>query len=102
MTVKTIVKVFMRFPSFCTRRGNACKYSIKRRGGKSKQQVQPVPHTIYQRGVVIMRRYEIVNYIEVSGEMVQLNTLSESEAEKVAVLIQDSLMERAGYQRKTA
>lgn len=49
-----------------------------------------------------MRRYEIVNYIEVSGEMVQLNTLSESEAEKVAVLIQDSLMERAGYQRKTA
>lgn len=49
-----------------------------------------------------MQKYEIINYIEVSGETVQLNTLSESEAEKVAVLIQDSLMERAGYRRKTA
>lgn len=69
---------------------------------RGRKQVQPVPHTIYQGGVVIMQKYEIINYIEVSGETVQLNTLSESEAEKVAVLIQDSLMERAGYRRKTA
>jgi hypothetical protein len=44
----------------------------------------------------------ISNYIEINGEDVLMDTLSEEKRKQFAVIIQDKMMEAAGYKRNTA
>ncbi len=44
----------------------------------------------------------ISNYIEINGEDVLIDSLSEEKRKQVAVMIQDKMMEAAGYKRNTA
>lgn len=65
------------------------------------QQVQPVPHTIYQRGDGAIKLPEIVNTVEISGEVFEFSDLPRKE-ERDSMQIQDTLMAIAGYKRRTA
>lgn len=42
----------------------------------------------------------IENYIEIDGQDILIDSLSEEERKKIGSLIQDRMMERAGYRRK--
>lgn len=46
-----------------------------------------------------MKTPEVVNYIEISGEDVEIDTLANEEIVKAGMMIQDNLMSAAGYQR---
>ncbi len=49
-----------------------------------------------------MREPVIVNYIEINGEDVPMDSLPPEERRKIAERLQDNLMAAAGYRRKTA
>lgn len=49
-----------------------------------------------------MRKYEIVNYIEIDGKDVRMDAISEEEKQIIQQKLPDSLMIPAGYKRKTA
>ena len=67
-----------------------------------RKQVQPVPHTIYQRGDGVIKLPEIVNTVEISGEVFEFSTLPDEKKREIAMQIQDTLMAIAGYKRRTA
>ena len=49
-----------------------------------------------------VEKYRIVNYIEVDGEDVPMEKLSEEKRSKLPCLLADKMMISAGYKRKTA
>ena len=49
-----------------------------------------------------MEKYRIVNYIEVDGEVIPMEKLSEEKRSKLPCLLADKMMISAGYKRKTA
>lgn len=49
-----------------------------------------------------LREMVIMNYIDIDGENVPMESLEEEKRKKIAELIQDRIMSAAGYRRKTA
>jgi hypothetical protein len=49
-----------------------------------------------------VEKYRIVNYIEVDGEDIPMEKLSEEKRSKLPCLLADKMMISAGYKRKTA
>lgn len=49
-----------------------------------------------------VEKYRIVNYIEVDGEDIPMEKLSEEKRSKLSCLLADKMMISAGYKRKTA
>lgn len=47
-----------------------------------------------------MREMVIMNYIDIDGENVPMESLEEEKRKKIAELIQDRIMSAAGYRRK--
>lgn len=66
----------------------------------NKQEVQPACHTMKQEGMIL--ELQIVNYIDLYGEDVRMDSLPDEKRKKIAEQLQDALMLRAGYKRRTA
>ncbi|MCD7908538.1 MAG: hypothetical protein LUH04_12830 [Clostridium sp.] len=49
-----------------------------------------------------MKLPDIVNTVEVSGEVYAFESLPDNEQREIAIRIQDMIMAAAGYKRKTA
>lgn len=47
-----------------------------------------------------MKKYEIVNYIEISGQDVRCDSLPKEEMRRIAQAMQDTVMGRLGYRRQ--
>ena len=67
---------------------------------RGRKQVQPVPHTIYQRGVVIVQKLQVFNFIEIDGQDVPIESLTDEEKRRIAYALQDNLMIPLGFRRK--
>ncbi len=48
-----------------------------------------------------MVKYEVVNKIEISGQDVCMDSLDIEELKRIAYAIQDSIMNRSGFQKKS-
>lgn len=57
---------------------------------ETRQHGQPIPHTIYQRGVVMMRDITYTNWVRIGEKRVALNDLPQRQQEQIA----DSLLYR--------
>ena len=55
-----------------------------------------------ERGDGSIKLPEIVNTIEVSGEVFRFEELPENKKQEIALQVQDRIMTAAGYKRKTA
>lgn len=50
-----------------------------------------------------MRKEPVIeNYIEIEGQDILIDSLPDEKRKRISLLIQDRLMEAAGYRRKTA
>lgn len=47
-----------------------------------------------------MGKYKIINYIEINGEDVRMDSLPEQELKRIAQILQDNVMIPLGYRRK--
>lgn len=64
------------------------------------KQVQSVSHTFYKEGGQNMNKQpEIETYIEINGEKIRFQSLSEKRQCDFSALLQDRMMERVGYRR---
>ena len=55
-----------------------------------------------KEGAYVKKKYEIVNYIEVDGKDVPMESLTPEQRREVAQKCQDAMMKPMGYIRKTA
>ena len=67
---------------------------------RGRKQVQPVSHTIYQGGVVIVQKLKVFTYIEIDGQDVPMESLTNEEKRRIAYALQDNLMLPLGFRRK--
>ena len=74
---------------------------IRARTMRGRKQVQPVPHTIYQGGVVIVQKLKVFKYIEIDGQDVPMESLTDEEKRRIAYALQDNLMLPLGFRRKS-
>lgn len=49
-----------------------------------------------------MKKYTIVNMVEIDGKDVRLDTLTPEQRKQLAIKWQDRIMQPAGFKRKTA
>lgn len=68
-----------------------------------KQQVHAERHKNVKKGVnTYMKKYTIVNMVEIDGKDVRLDTLTPEQRKQLAIKWQDRIMQPAGFKRKTA
>jgi hypothetical protein len=57
-------------------------------------------HTFYQEGEQNMLKNPVIeNYIEINGEEILIESLSEEKKKEIAFMIEEKIMESAGFKR---
>ena len=76
------------------------KYGEGNRKKDGQRKSTAISAYILWEGVMVLQKYEVMNYIEIDGREVLIDSLPEEEKRRIAYVLQEKIMAAAGYQRR--